>query len=100
MHKHGLTMQIDLQRNKRHSQYQHSKHAQPRLICSSNHTSQMTIFIEIHWIQNYKYIQQKPKSSHRARHNVVTYPKIGGPHDKKVVHGSMPEKRRAITLVW
>ena len=66
MHKHGLTMQIDLQRNKRHSQYQHSKHAQPHLICSSNHTTQMTIFIEVHWIENYKYIQQKPKSSHRA----------------------------------
>ena len=75
-------MQMHLHRNKRHSQYQHSKHAQPRLICSSNHTTQITIFIEVHWIENYKYIQQKPKSS----------------YDKNVVHGSMPEKCRVITL--
>ena len=66
LHKHGFTMQMHLHRNKRHSQYQHFKHAQPRLICSSNHTTQITIFIEVHWIENYKYIQQKPKSSHRA----------------------------------
>ena len=75
-------MQMHLHRNKRHSQYQHSKHAQPCLICSSNHTTQITIFIEVHWIENYKYIQQKPKSS----------------YDKNVVYGSMPEKRRVITL--
>ena len=62
LHKHGFTMQMHLHCNKRHSQYQHSKHAQPRLICNSNLTTQMTIFIEVHWIENYKYIQQKPKS--------------------------------------
>ena len=66
LHKHGFTMQMHLHRNKRHSQYQHSKHAQPRLICSSNHTTQITIFVDVHWIEKYKYIQQKPKSSHRA----------------------------------
>ena len=92
-----LQCKMQLHRRKRHSQYQHSKHAQPRLICSSNHTIEITIFIGIHSIEIYKYIQQKPKSSH-SQYNVVTFPKIGSLHNKNIILGSMPEKRRVITL--
>ena len=42
-------------------------------------------------------IQQKPKSGWFG-YNVVTFPKIGGSHEKNVIHGSMPKKHRVITL--
>ena len=37
--------------------YQHYKHVQPHLICSSNRTTQITNFKQVHWIENYEYIQ-------------------------------------------
>ena len=33
-----------------------------------------------------------------TQYSVVTFPKIGGPHEENVIHGSMPKKHRVITL--
>ena len=60
--------------------------------CSNHNLHRGTLDreLQVHWTKTKKFTL--------TQYSVVTFPKIGGPHEKNVIHGNVPKKHRVITL--